>query len=116
MTLTLKNAERFCTLLSNRLPNLKKVWFVIHDSYEQWTWKPLRIVDGKNKSTKLIVNLIYFLVDHLQQVVSLQITFFSMKYSNIPCFPHLIQQQLHQYPISQPYRLRCPSDMIELWF
>ncbi|CAF3367086.1 unnamed protein product [Rotaria sp. Silwood2] len=81
MTLTLQNAQHFCTLVSNRLPNLKIISFIIHDSYEQWSWKPLRIVDGKNKSTKRIVNLIYFLVDHLQQLVSLQITFLSMKLS-----------------------------------
>jgi hypothetical protein len=45
MTLTLQNAQRFCTLLANRLPNLKKVSFNIYDSYGRWNWKPSRIVN-----------------------------------------------------------------------
>jgi hypothetical protein len=115
MRLTLQNAQHFCTLLSNRLPNLKKLSFNIQDSYRRWHWKLLRIVDGKNKSTKRIVDLIYFLVDHLQQLVSLHIEFFNSRSYNTPFFPHLIRQQLHQYPLSRPYRLRCSSEIIQIW-
>ncbi len=63
MTLTLKNAQRFCTLLSNRLPHLRNISFNIYASYDKW--KSSRIIDGKNKSTKRLVNLIYYLIDHL---------------------------------------------------
>ncbi len=114
-TLTLRDAQDFCMLLCNRLPNLKKVVLRINDSCDGWSWRPSCIVDGQNKSTKLILNFIRFLVDHLQQLVSLQINFFSMKYSNTPCFPHLIRRQLHRYPLTRPYRLRCSSEMIQLW-
>ncbi|CAM2700788.1 unnamed protein product [Rotaria socialis] len=67
ITLTLQNAQRICTLLSNRLPNLKKLSFSICDAYARWRWTPSSIVDGKNKSTKRIVTLIYLLVDQLQK-------------------------------------------------
>ncbi len=115
MRLTLQNAQHFCTLLSNRLPNLKKLSFNIQDSYRRWHWKPLRIVDGKNKSTQCIADLIYFLVDHLQQLVSLHIESFNSRSSNTSCFPHLIRRQLHQYPLIRPYRLRHSSEMIQIW-
>lgn len=115
ITLILQNTQRFCTLLSNRLPNLKKVSFNICASYDGWIWKPSRIIDRKNKSTKRVVNLIYYLVDHLKQLVSLYITFHDWNLSETPCFPHLIRQQFHQYLPSRPYRLRCSSEMIQIW-
>ncbi|CAF4404986.1 unnamed protein product [Rotaria magnacalcarata] len=65
----LQNVQRFCILLSNQYPNLKTLSFTICDSYRHWNWKPSRIDDGKNKSTKRIVNLIYLLVSHLQQLI-----------------------------------------------
>ncbi|CAF2142199.1 unnamed protein product [Rotaria magnacalcarata] len=75
VALTLGSAQRLCTLLSNQLFNLKQVSFCIYDSYRQWNWRPSSIIDVKNESTKRIINLIYFLVDHLQQLVSLHIKF-----------------------------------------
>ncbi len=115
MALTLQNAQRFCTLLSNRLPNLRKLSFNICASCDAWTWVPSCIVDGNNKSTKRVVNLIYYLIDHLQQLISLYITFHDWTISETPCFPHLIRQQLHRYPPSRSYRLRCSSYMIQIW-
>ncbi|CAF4498723.1 unnamed protein product, partial [Rotaria sp. Silwood2] len=112
---TLQNIQRFCTLLSNQFLNLKTFSFAICDSYEHWRWKPSRINDGKNKFTKRIVNLIYFLVDHLQQLVWLRIDFCNIFHSDTPCFPHLIRRQLHQYPLSRPCRLRCSTDIIQIW-
>ena len=82
-TLTLQNAQRFRTLLANRLPNLKKLTFTIYASHNDWIWIPPCILDGKNKSTNRVVNLIYYLVDHFKQLVSLHI---------------------NQYPLSRPYR------------
>ena len=114
-TLTFKNAQEFCRLLSNQLPNLKKVKFNIYDSYDGWTWRPSRIVDGENESTKHILNIIYCLVDHMQQLVSLYIDFIDFPRSEKPCFHHLIRQQLHQYPLNRPYRLRCSADSIQIW-
>ena len=115
-TLTLQDAQHFCTLLSNRLANLKKVSFNIYDSSNQWTWEPSRIVDGKNKSTKLIVNLIYYLVDHLHELISLRINFYEHRLeAEKPCFPHLIRRELYEYPLSRPYRLRCDSCNLQIW-
>lgn len=115
MTLTLQNAQHFCTLLSNRLPNLKNVSFNICAHDERWRWIPSRIINGKNKSTKRLTNLIYYLVDHLQQLVSLYITFFGWNISETSCFPHLIRRQLYQYPLSRSCRLRCSPNMIQIW-
>ncbi|CAF1373545.1 unnamed protein product [Rotaria sordida] len=115
ITWTLQNVQRFCTLLSNQFPNLKTLSFTISDSYLYWQWKPSCIIDGKNKSTKRIVNLISLLVDHLQQLVWLEINFCNLNVSNTPCFPNLIRRQLHQYPLSRPCRLRCSNNMIQIW-
>ncbi len=115
ITLTLINVKYFFTLLAYQLSNLKKLSFIIFDTYGYWTWKPSRIVDGKKKSTKRIVNFIHFLVDHLKQLVSLHIYFVQWTSSNSPCFPHLIRQQLHQKPLSRPYRLRCSCATIQIW-
>ncbi|CAF4540043.1 unnamed protein product [Rotaria sp. Silwood2] len=114
-TLTLYHAQHFCILLCNRLFNLKNISFNIYDSYSEWTWKPSCIVDGENESTKRIVNLIYLLVDHLQQLVSLQINFVQWLPSDTPCFPRLIRRQLHQRPLNRPYRLRCSSYSVQIW-
>ena len=115
-TLTLENAQQFCTLLSNRLPNLEKVSFNIYDSTMERTWLPSRIVDGEKKSTKLIVNLIYYLVNHLHELISLRINFYDhLLVSEKPCFPHLIRQELYQCPLSRPYRFRCDSCNPQIW-
>ncbi|CAF1234545.1 unnamed protein product [Rotaria sordida] len=114
ITWTLQNVQRFCTLLSNQFPNLKTLSFTISDSYLYWQWKPSCIIDGKNKSTKRIVNLISLLVDHLQQLVWLEINFCNLNVSNTPCFPNLIRRQLHQYPLSRPCRLRCSNNMTQI--
>ncbi|CAF1406593.1 unnamed protein product [Rotaria sordida] len=115
VTLTLQNVQRICTLLSNRFCNLKKLLFTISDAYDEWEWKPSCIIDGKNKSTKRIVNLIYLLVDQLQKLVYLRISFCTTNFSDTPCFPHLIRQQLHQYSLSRPFRLRVSSNAVEIW-
>ncbi|CAF1380587.1 unnamed protein product [Rotaria sordida] len=115
VTLTLQNVQRICTLLSSRFCNLKKLLFTISDAYDEWEWKPSCIIDGKNKSTKRIVNLIYLLVDQLQKLVYLRISFCTTNFSDTPCFPHLIRQQLHQYPLSRPFRLRVSSNAVEIW-
>ncbi|CAF0770598.1 unnamed protein product [Rotaria sordida] len=114
-SLTLQNVQRFCTLLSNQFTKLKTLWFTICDSYGHWQWKSSRINDGKNKSTKHIVNVIYLLVNHLQELVWLRINFSTLTYSDTPCFPHLIRRQLHQYPLSRPCRLRCSNDSVQIW-
>ncbi|CAF5133467.1 unnamed protein product, partial [Rotaria sp. Silwood1] len=80
-----------------------------------WQWKPSCIIDEKNKSTKRIVNLIYLLVDQLEKLVSLRIRFCDTNVSDTPCFPHLIRRQLHQYPLSRPFRLRVSAKTIEIW-
>ncbi|CAF0933030.1 unnamed protein product [Adineta steineri] len=115
ITLTFQNAQRICTLLSNRLCNLKKLEFNIYDAFYPWKWNPSCIVDGKNKSTRRIVTLIYLLVDKLQKLVSLCIVFSNFKFDDTPCFPHLIRRQLHQYPLNRPFRLQFSSDVIALW-
>ncbi|CAF2443312.1 unnamed protein product [Rotaria sp. Silwood2] len=115
ITLTLQNAQRICTLLSNRLANLKKLSFNICDAYRRWKWKPSCIVDGKNKSTRRILTLIYLLVNKLQKLVSLHIGFCNSEFHDTPCFPHLIRRQLHEYPLNRPFRLRFSSNAIELW-
>ncbi|CAF1063135.1 unnamed protein product [Adineta steineri] len=115
ITLTFQNAQRSCTLLSNRLSNLKKLNFNICDAFYPWRWNPSCIVDRKNKSTRRIVPLIYLLVDKLQKLVSLRIVFSNSKFNDTPCFPHLIRRQLHQYPLNRPFRLRFSSNAIALW-
>ncbi|CAF4011530.1 unnamed protein product, partial [Rotaria sp. Silwood1] len=61
------------------------------------------------------VTAIYLLVDQLQKLVSLRITFSNSRYSDTPCFPHLIRRQLHHYPLNQPFRLRVTSNEIHIW-
>ncbi|CAF3430769.1 unnamed protein product [Rotaria sp. Silwood2] len=115
ISLTFKNAEQFCKLLSNQLSNLKVVFFNIYGSYDGWYWKSSRTVDAEHESTKCILNLIHFLVDHLQQLVSLYIRFIDFDCYETPCIPDIIQQQLHQYLLNRPYRLRCSTKSIEIW-
>ncbi|CAF3183626.1 unnamed protein product, partial [Rotaria sp. Silwood2] len=115
ITLTFENAERFCKLLSNQVPNLKVVFFNIYSSYDGWHWRSSRTVDAEHESTKCILNLIHFLVDHLQQLVSLCMKFNDFDRFEKPCIPDLIQQQLHQDPINRPYRLRCSTKPINIW-
>ncbi|CAF2993278.1 unnamed protein product [Rotaria sp. Silwood2] len=115
VTLTWKKSLDFCKLLSNQLPNLKRVFFSIHDSYLGLRWTSLPMVDRKNKSTERILKLIYFLVVHLQQLVSLHINFINLTGSKSSCYPHLIKQQVYQYLIRRPYRLRCDHGTIEMW-
>ena len=71
--------------------------------------------DGKNKSTKRIVNLIYFIADHLQQLVYLRIYFSNILRNDTPYFPHLVRRQLYQYPLSRRCRLRCSTEHIQIW-
>ena len=112
-TLTLYNAQHFCMLLCNRLPNLKNLSFAICDP----CWNQSSSANGKNKSTKHIIDHIHFLVDHLQQLVSLCIFFISWDLSELEtaCFLHLIRCQLDECPLSRPYRIRCSSEMIQIW-
>ncbi|CAF3110115.1 unnamed protein product [Rotaria sp. Silwood2] len=114
-TWALHNVDHFCTLLSNQFCNLRIFSFTIYDSYHVWEWKPSRMKDGKKKSTKCIVNLIYLLVDHLQQLVYLEIFFCDMFQHDTPYFPHLVRQELHQYPLSRLCRLQCFSTNIQIW-
>ncbi|CAF3623642.1 unnamed protein product [Rotaria sp. Silwood1] len=67
--------------------------------------KLLSIIDGKYEFTKRIVNLICFLVNHLQELVSLHIKFSNQTFLETLCFSNLIRQQLHQYAFSQSYQL-----------
>jgi hypothetical protein len=114
-TLTLYQAQHFCTLLCNRLFYLKNISFNIYDSHSEWTWKPSCIVNGEHESTKRIVNLIYYLVDHMQQLVSLQINFVQWIPSDTPCFPHLIRRNLREQPLGRPYRLLTSPYRIHIW-
>jgi hypothetical protein len=101
--------------LSNQFSSLKTLSFTIFGSYLYWRWESSRIIDGKNKSTKRIVNLIYFIVDHLQQLIWLEINFSNMDVSDTVCFPHLIRRQLHQYPLSRHCHFRCSTKEIQIW-
>lgn len=69
--------------------------------------------DGKNKSKKRIVNLINFIVDHLQQLVYLRIYFSNMLRNDTPYFPHLVRWQLYQYPLRGLCLLRCSTENIQ---
>jgi hypothetical protein len=115
VTLTWKKSLDFCRLLSNQLPNLKRVFFIIHDMYLGGRWTSLSIVDDQNKSTKRILKLIYFLVLHLEQLVSLCIKFVNLVGCKTSCYPYLIRQRIHRYPIRRPYRLQCDSGSIKMW-
>ncbi len=78
--------------------------------------KNYNITDYKNESTKRIVNLIHFLVDHLQQLVSLYMSFDCWQSSETTsCFPHRVRRQLHEWPLNRTYRLRCSTEEIQLW-
>ncbi|CAF5088563.1 unnamed protein product [Rotaria sp. Silwood1] len=79
----LHNKDNFGTHI-----NQQTLAFTICDSYRHWQWKPSRMNDGKNKGTKRIVNLIYLLVNDLQQLVWLRISFCNLFNSDTPCFPH----------------------------
>ncbi|CAF1361258.1 unnamed protein product [Rotaria sordida] len=109
------NINNLGTLINQQVQTLEIVFFIIHDSYLGLRWTSLPMIDRKNKSTKRILKLIYFLVVHLQQLVSLRINFINLVGSRTSCYPHLIQQRVHQYPIRRPYRLRCGRGRIEMW-
>jgi hypothetical protein len=114
-TIILLNAERFCVRLYHQLPNLKNISFHIFNSYGSQEWKPLCVVDGKNKSTIMIVNIIRFIVDKFEELISLYIHFIRQAQYHSPCFPHLIRKQLHEQPLSRSYRLQCSDDLIQIW-
>ncbi|CAF1385267.1 unnamed protein product [Adineta ricciae] len=112
---TLQNVQRFCRLLSNQFSSLKTFSFTIFASYLHWRWQPSHTIGGKNKSTKRIVNLIHFIIDHLQQLVWLEINFSNLDAPDTPCFPDLIRRQLHQYSLSRPCQFRCSTKEIQIW-
>ncbi|CAF4039358.1 unnamed protein product [Adineta steineri] len=114
-TLTLRNAHDFCTVLLNRLPNLKKISFSIYDSINEWDRILSRIVNGENKATKRIREVIHFLVDYFKQLVFIEINLYNLTFSHTHCFPHLIRRQIHQYPLSRPYRFQYSAPMIQIW-
>ncbi|CAF3852483.1 unnamed protein product [Rotaria sp. Silwood1] len=113
--LTSRKAKDVCMLLCNRFPNLKEFSFTIYESWDFSTASPSYLADYKNESTKRIVNLIHFLVDHLQQLVSFHMNFIRSRSCETPCFPHLIRRQLHEWLLNRPYRLRCSTEEIQLW-
>ncbi|CAF2940619.1 unnamed protein product [Rotaria sp. Silwood2] len=113
-TISLHNAQHFCTLLSNLQFNLKKVSFCVYDSFHVSNRGTSHLLDAKHRCTEYIVNLIRLLVDHLQQLVSLLINFDYWFSSKSSCFPHLMRRQLHERPLSRPYRLRF-SRGIQIW-
>ncbi|CAF4441626.1 unnamed protein product [Rotaria sp. Silwood2] len=113
--LTSRKAKDVCMLLCNRFPNLKELSFTIYESWDFSTASPSYLADYKNESTKRIVNLIHFLVDHLQQLVSFHMNFIRSRSCETPCFPHLIRRQLHEWLLNRPYRLRCSTEEIQLW-
>ncbi|CAF1435310.1 unnamed protein product [Rotaria sordida] len=68
----------------------------------------MHTVVDQNESSKYIVNLVHFLVDHLQQLVSLCISFKSTS-SSTPCFPPTIRRQLYEWSLNRSYPLRSSS-------
>ncbi|CAF1059356.1 unnamed protein product [Rotaria sp. Silwood1] len=111
----IRSLQNFCKLICNHLPNLKELSFLITDSDGNSIDRPSRIADGKNIFTKRLVSLIHFLVNHLQQLVSLHIEFFYWVSDKTPCFPDLIRRQMYEWPLSRSYRLRCSSEMLQVW-
>ncbi|CAF0779352.1 unnamed protein product [Adineta steineri] len=103
-SLRLHNAKDFCKLISYRLPNLKELSFSIYEVFRE-----------KDKSTKKIIDLIHFLVDHLQQLVFLSLIISSETNSKTRCFPHKIRRQLYEQPLNRSYRLKCSSQLIQIW-
>ncbi|UJR07375.1 hypothetical protein I4U23_011661 [Adineta vaga] len=112
--LTLNKAKPICMLLCNRFSNLKQFSFTIYQSLDIRSANSSYIIVYKNESTKSIINLIHFLVDHLQQLVSLRMEFVCCTSSETPCFPNLIRRQLHEWPLNRPYRLRCSTEEIQI--
>jgi hypothetical protein len=113
-SLAVCNMEDFCTLLTNQLPNLKHVSFTNFKSFRGLQRKLPHTVIDQNESSKYIVKLVHFLVDHLQQLVSLCISFNSTS-SITPYLPPTIRQQLYEWPLNRSYRLRCLSEEIQIW-
>ncbi|CAF2978676.1 unnamed protein product [Rotaria sp. Silwood2] len=114
-TLKMVNIQRFCESLCSRLPNLEELSFSIAKSGHTDTRIPLDSVDDENKSVKRFVNAIHFLVNHLQQLVSLHISFHYRVSSETLCFSHLLRRQLYEWSLSRPYRLQCSSKWIQIW-
>ncbi|CAF4102584.1 unnamed protein product [Rotaria sp. Silwood2] len=114
-TLTMFNVQHFCKLLCSQLSNLKKLSFSIAHSDDNGTWIQSRIVNGENESTIRLVHVMHFLVNHLPQLASLHMFIRYSISSETPFFPHLIRQQLHEWPFSRPYRLQCSSTNIQIW-
>ncbi|CAF4475980.1 unnamed protein product [Rotaria sp. Silwood2] len=105
--LKMVNIQCFCESFCRRLPNLEELSFSIAKSGHTGTWIPSHSVDDENKSIKRFVNAIHFLVNHLQQLISLHISFHYRVSSETPCFSHLLRRQLHEWSLSRPYRLQC---------
>jgi hypothetical protein len=102
-------------LLCDRFPNLKVLWFTIYNSLDFRTANLSYMINCENECTKYILNIIHFLVDHLQHLVSLQISFSCWIDMETACFPYLIRRRLHEWPLSRSYRLRCSTEEIQIW-
>jgi hypothetical protein len=72
-------------LLAYQLPNLKKLSFTINKPMGEG-WYPCCIIDDEEKYIKTILDLIYFLIDHLQQLVWLKICFPRSNLNHTPVF------------------------------
>ncbi|CAF1442004.1 unnamed protein product [Rotaria sordida] len=113
-SITLRNGEYFCKRISNRLPDLKHFSFSLHNSHDEFGWHSSNTRHGQITCTERIVNHICYLLDHFQQLVSLDMSFVGWTFTATPCFSYLIRRQLHELLLNRPYRVRC-SEKIQIW-
>ncbi|CAF4018988.1 unnamed protein product [Rotaria sp. Silwood1] len=113
-SITLRNGEYFCKRIFNRLPDLKHFSFSLHNSHDEFGWHSSNTRHGQIACTERIVNHICYLLDHFQQLVSLDMSFVGWTFTATPCFSYLIRRQLHELLLNRPYRVRC-SEKISIW-
>ncbi|CAF3816914.1 unnamed protein product [Rotaria sp. Silwood1] len=113
-SITLRNGEYFCKRIFNRLPDLKHFSFSLHNSHDEFGWHSSNTRHGQIACTERIVNHICYLLDHFQQLVSLDMSFVGWTFTATPCFSYLIRRQLHKLLLNRPYRVRC-SEKIQIW-
>jgi hypothetical protein len=76
---------------------------------------PSDSVDDGINCSRLFAKAVHVLVNHLQQLTWLYVSFTDDKIYDIIDFPGQIRQQLHDWPLSRFHRQRCLSDAIEIW-
>ena len=86
--------------------------FYIYDGHA----RALRgVPEDKQRATNTIVDVLHFVVNHFEELLSLRIEFPRMPPSTAFYVPHLLRKQLYKQPLRRPHRLRYSDRIIQVW-